>query len=311
MGSVLVVGALHHDVIVSAERLPALDETLPGTGVIYALGGKGGNQAVAAARLGAKVAFAGRVGQDDAGRSMTAQLAADGLDVSRIAIDARLASGMSVAIVTQVGDYGAVIVSGANMAIDGNAVTLPEDCDLVLLQNEVPETANLAVARKAVTVGARVILNAAPARPVSPELLALTDVLIVNRVEAEMIGRGLDGFDGTLIETRGGDGCLVRIPRAATRHLPAFQVDVVSTHGAGDCFTGALASRLTADGDLDRAIRFAVAAAALHVSTPVDRRAAISSNEVTLLLETRHADGHRSAADAGTADGDAQHGPRR
>lgn len=292
MGSVLVVGALHHDVIVTAPRLPVLDETLPGTGVTYALGGKGGNQALAAARLGAAVAFAGRVGRDEAGRAMTAQLAAGGVDVSRVAVDAALASGMSVAIVTEGGDYGAVIVSAANTAIDGDAVALPHGCGLVLLQSEVPEAVNLAVARKAAAAGARVVLNAAPARAVSAELLSLADVLVVNRVEAEMIGRGLDGYPGTLIETRGGEGCIVRSPGEAARQVPAFPVGVVSTHGAGDCFTGALAARLAAGGDLDAAVRFAAAAAALHVSVPVARRAAVTAADVIRLSESRHADGN-------------------
>lgn len=286
----LVFGALHHDVIVTAERLPALDETLPGTGVTYALGGKGGNQALAAARLGAFVAFAGRVGRDEAGAAMTAQLAAGGVDVSRIAVDATLASGMSVAIVTQGGDYGAVIVSAANGAIDGGSIALPHDCCLVLLQNEVPEGANLAVARKAAAAGARVVLNAAPARAVSRELLSLTDVLVVNRVEAEMIGRGLDDYAGTLIETRGGDGCILRSAGEDAHHVAAFPVSVVSTHGAGDCFTGALACRLAAGGDLDTAVRFAAAAAALHVSVPVERRAAVTDADVTRLSESRRAD---------------------
>ncbi|WP_187969594.1 PfkB family carbohydrate kinase [Aquibium microcysteis] len=286
MGSVLVVGALHHDVIVTAQRLPVLDETLPGTGVTYALGGKGGNQALAAARLGASVAFAGRVGRDEAGAAMTAQLAAGGVDVSRIAVDPALASGMSVAIVTQGGDYGAVIVSAANGAIDGGSIALPHDCGLVLLQNEVPEAANLAVARKAAATGARVVLNAAPARAVPRELLSLTDVLVVNRVEAEMIGRGLDGFRGTLIETRGDEGCILRSPGEATRHVAAFPVGVVSTHGAGDCFTGALAARLAAGGDLGGAVSFAAAAAALHVSMPVARRGTLTAADVTRLSES-------------------------
>ena len=134
---VLVVGALHHDVIVSAPRLPELDETLKGNSVAYALGGKGGNQALAAARHSANTGFAGRIGNDAAGQAMLLELAAGNVDTSQIDTDSVLASGMSVAIVTANGDYGAVIVSAANDAIDANAIQLPQGLKWIILQNEV------------------------------------------------------------------------------------------------------------------------------------------------------------------------------
>jgi ribokinase len=292
MARVLVVGALHHDVIVTAPRLPGLDETLVGDGVTYALGGKGGNQALAAARHGADVFFAGRVGTDEAGRSMLAQLVAGGVDASQVTVDAERSSGMSVAILTANGEYGAVIVSAANSAIIGETVTLPDGCGIVVLQNEVPEAVNLAVARSAKDANARVILNAAPARTCTPELLALTDIVAVNRVEAEMMAHSLDAYCGTLIETRGAEGCLVRVGNVPTRHLPAFPVSVLSAHGAGDCFVGALAARLCNGDPLETAALYASAAAALHVSTPVGQRASVALEQVLHLMETRHADGH-------------------
>ncbi|MCU0831951.1 MAG: PfkB family carbohydrate kinase [Rhizobiaceae bacterium] len=292
MAEILVVGALHHDVIVNAPRMPALDETLPGSGVTYALGGKGGNQALAAARHGATVAFAGRVGADEAGRSMRTALAAGGVDTSRIAIDPTLASGMSVAIVTQAGDYGAVIVSAANMAIDPAAIEIPGACKVLVLQNEVPEAVNIVVATRARAKGASVMLNAAPARAVTPDLLAMVDILIVNRVEAAMLGEALKGFAGTVIETRGADGALIHLPSRPERQVPAFPVSVISTHGAGDCFVGALAARLAQSEPFDFALAYASAAAALHVSIPVDRRGTITPDDVIRLIGTRHADGH-------------------
>jgi ribokinase len=154
---VLVVGALHHDVIVSAPRLPALDETLPGSAVTYALGGKGGNQALAAARHGAATAFAGRVGADEAGHTMVAQLAAGGVDTAQIIHDPAHASGMSVAIVTAGGEYAAVIVSAANRAVNADDIIVPEGTRVVVLQNEVSETVNVAVANKAERAGAMVL----------------------------------------------------------------------------------------------------------------------------------------------------------
>ena len=115
MAQVLVAGALHYDVIVDAPRMPALDETLPGTAVTYAFGGKGGNQAVAAARHGARTAFVGKVGDDGAGRFLTAVLDAAGIDRAQVATDPDHASGMSVAIVTETGDYGAVILASDSL----------------------------------------------------------------------------------------------------------------------------------------------------------------------------------------------------
>ncbi len=279
--SVLVVGSLHLDVIVAAPRLPRLDETLAGQGVRYAFGGKGGNQAVAAARMGAAVAMAGAVGSDAFAATLLAALDRAGVDRTRVARRPG-ASGMSVAIIDARGDYGGVIVSAANLSVTGEGVP-PEGTGHVLLQNEIPEAANLAAARAAAAAGARVILNAAPARPVAPELLALTDILVVNRGEAavltglpedapEAAARTLaDSGPGTVIVTLGAGG-LIALTAAGAFDLPARAVPVVSTHGAGDAFVGALAARLDAGDDLPAALGFAQAAAALHVATlPEDR----------------------------------------
>ena len=289
---ILVVGALHHDVIVSAPRLPELDETLKGSSVAYALGGKGGNQALAAARHGAKTAFAGCIGDDESGRSMKAQLASGGVDVAGIATDHGLASGMSVAIVTENGDYGAVIVSGANEAIDASSITIPQGLKWLILQNEVLPEINLSVASKAAKAGAKIILNAAPARHIEPELMELVDVLIVNRVEAKALGESIFNNRCVVIETRGGDGAFICLLGAVPVHVPAFKMNVISTHGAGDCFVGALAGRLCAGETLEKAVIYASVAAALHVSALPENRAAVTPNDVFKLMESRHADGN-------------------
>ena len=282
MTQVLVAGALHYDVIVDAPRMPALDETLPGTGVAYAFGGKGGNQAVAAARHGASTAFVGRVGDDGAGKFLVAALDAAGIDRTQVATDPDRASGMSVAIVTVTGDYGAVIVSGSNAFIDADAASVPAGTAVVLLQNEVPEAVNLAVARKAVAAGARVILNAAPARVLSPDLAALIDIAMVNRVEVE----ALAGHSFSLvIETRGGEGAIARYLEGGAIVIPAPQVPVVSTHGAGDCFAGAFAARLALGDDEPDALRYAVAAAALHVEAEPNKRKDVTPGAVLELME--------------------------
>lgn len=287
--SVFVCGSLHLDVIVQAPGLPRSDETLMGQGVRYDFGGKGGNQAVAAARMGAQVAMAGAIGRDAFGAQLLAVLTGAGIDTTRIALHDQ-PSGMSVAILDPQGTYGAVVVSGANLLCDG-AGPLPPGTTSVLLQNEVPEPANLACATAARAAGARLILNAAPARPMSADLLALVDVLVVNRVEAaDLTGlpdpspQALTALGpGTVILTLGGEGLLLH-EADHTRHLPAHRVPVVSTHGAGDAFLGALAAALDLGQDMDAACKFAQAAAALHVSVPVDDRARITSADVARLL---------------------------
>lgn len=289
---VLVVGALHHDVIVSAPRLPELDETLKGQSVTYALGGKGGNQALAAALHGVKTAFAGAVGNDEAGVSMKHQLEIGGVDTAQIATDFNRPSGMSVAIVTGSGDYGAVIVSSANETIDGDLITLPEGLKWLVLQNEVLPEINILIANKAAQAGIKILLNAAPAENLDPRILELADLLVVNRVEAKTLGTAIFNIKGAVVETRGGDGANLFPEDGGSEFIAPFKVTVVSTHGAGDCFVGALAARLCFGDSLPQALVYASAAAALHVSLPIDARKSIAPGDVLKLMETRHADGH-------------------
>lgn len=292
--SVLVAGSLHLDVIVRAPHLPRQDETVRGEAVDYVPGGKGGNQAVAAARMGARVAMAGMVGSDAFGDRLLEALAVAGVDCGGVGRDAG-ASGMSVAIIEADGSYGAVIVSAANLRIDPAAIALPADARVLVLQNEVPEAVNLAAARAARGAGARTVLNAAPARAVAPELMALVDVLIVNRVEAaDMLGlpeigdaaeaaRGLAALGPRAVIVTLGAGGLVLCEGGATRASPAHPVAVVSTHGAGDAFVGALAARLDAGDALAAAAAFGQAAAALHVSVPEGARGAVTPDAVRAL----------------------------
>lgn len=281
---VLVVGALHLDVVVRAPRLPRLDETLVGESVAYVVGGKGANQALAAARAGARVAMAGCVGEDASADTLLGALDAAGVDrtgVRRVPG----ASGTSVAIVDAHGSYGAVIVSAANLALRAEDVSVDPGTRIVLLQNEIAEAVNIGVARAAAAVGARIVLNAAPARTLSDELLAAVDVLVVNRGEAATLtGRADDTLDPVaaaetlrargpraVVVTLGGDGLAWAAPDGAAT-LPALRAPVVSTHGAGDAFLGALAAATAAGADLVSALDAGRAAAARHVSTPVHER---------------------------------------
>ena len=274
--SLLVAGSLHLDVVLRAPHFPGLDETVSGSSVDYVFGGKGGNQALSAARMGAEVHFAGRAGSDLFGDMIRETLDASGLGLSQLQRDDG-PSGMSAAIVDSNGEYGAVIVSAANLNIAAHQVTIPEGTSLVLLQNEIPDEVNLAVALKAKAIGAKVWLNAAPARKISNDLVEAIDLLIVNKVEAEFYAR--IGFAVNLLKTLGADGVSYKGVQYS-----GFPVDVVSTHGAGDMFVGALASQVVYGANIAEAIKFAQAAAALHVSSQLDKRTKLNNQAVTAFL---------------------------
>lgn len=291
--SVLVAGSLHLDVVVRAPRLPARDETLMGSGVDFVCGGKGGNQALAAARMGAATAMAGKVGDDIFAPILLENLEQAGVDISAVQRGAGERSGMSAAIVEASGDYGAVVVSAANLTIDAALIPVAPGTNVVVLQNEISPAMNLYVAGLAHAAGAKVVLNAAPMRAMDPELVSLCDVLIVNRVEAaELFGQSCEsreeameiaahaGGFSNLVLTLGGDGAVLRQASNAATHFPAFKVKVHSTHGAGDMFAGALAARLDAGDELSAALPFAQAAAAMHVATPLDERPRIDAQAV-------------------------------
>ena len=275
--SLLVVGALHWDVVVEASRLPRLGETLRGRDVDYRLGGKGGNQAIAAARAGAEVAFAGRVGNDTPGHSMAKALADAGVDTSLLQRGPGR-SGMSAAITVDGGDYGAVIVSGENYAFDAEALSVPSGCRIVLAQNEMAPGLLSELSNAAREAGAEFWVNLAPVDSIGPDL---ADVLIVNRVEAgDLLGKGLDSAgplelaqalqdaipNTDCIITLGGDGVAVKPRDRDAFHCPARPVEVVSTHGAGDVFCGTLAAARLAGENWTDAIETAQRAAADHVA---------------------------------------------
>ena len=282
--TVVVLGSLHYDIMMDAPDRPRKGETVTGRSWHPKCGGKGGNQAVGAARQGAASRMVGAVGQDDFGDALLANLDKAGVDRTGVAILERAASGMSVAIFDDEGDYGAVIVSGANLAIapDQCGDARLRDGDVLVLQNEVPEAINHAAATAARRLGIRTILNAAPARPFATDLSALVDILVVNAVEAEMLGGGAVTSAATalvaaralalrfeaVVVTAGGDG-LAYADRQGREHLvPPIKVTVASTHGAGDTFVGTLAGELAGGTAMLAALEAANRAAATLVSTP-------------------------------------------
>ena len=289
---VTVFGSLHYDIMVDAPDRPRKGETVTGHAWHPKCGGKGGNQAISAARAGVRVAMIGAVGDDDFGSALLANLTRAGVNHSCVRVARNTGSGMSVAIFDAEGDYGAVIVSGSNLTLgEADIASAPEvvaQTAVLLLQNEVPEAANIAAARAVKTRGGRVVLNAAPARKLSDDLIALVDILIVNAIEAEFLAgmAVVETLDGaaqaarrlvdlcpTAIVTAGGEGvaCCDRSGEAFA--LPAIPVKVVSTHGAGDEFVGALAAALARGQAMRAALATANAASAVLVSAPRAERA--------------------------------------
>ena len=283
MPTVLTVGSLHYDIMVEADHLPRKDETAVGARWYPKFGGKGGNQAVAAAKAGADSRMVGAVGDDDFAAFLRQALRKARVDDRFIATIAGVGSGMSVAIEDAGGDYAATIVSGANLHIP--AATLAGDAvwdgvALLVLQNEVAEPINLAAALQARRRGIPTVLNAAPYRPLRPDFARLVDILVVNAVEAEMMGTGpvsdlasaaaaadsLAARFDTVIVTAGAAGLAARGRVEGAFQLPAQKVDVVSSHGAGDAFIGTLACQLAAGQTLLPACGAASASAARHVA---------------------------------------------
>lgn len=284
--TVTVLGSLHYDITVQGPALPRKGETVTGQSWSPKLGGKGRNQAVAAARAGARTAMLGVVGDDQFGRELLADLDARGIDRRFVRIARGAGSGMSVAIFDAGNDYGAVIVSGANLTLAESDIAAAQalwpQTAILLLQNEVPDRANLAAATAVRAIGGKVILNAAPARAMPEHLAPLVDILIVNTVEAAALcgtaepasiadalvaAKTIARTFPAAIVTAGGAGVAYA---DGSRHLTleARPVHVQSTHGAGDEFVGWLAANLVRGAPIEAALAAANDAAALLVGTP-------------------------------------------
>jgi ribokinase len=301
-GRITVVGSLHYDILVTGADRPRKGETLFGEAWAWKCGGKGGNQAIEAARHGAATSFVGAVGHDGFGDALLDSLRAGGVDTNGIARLHERGSGMSVALFDAEGDYGAVIVPGSNWAISPEMLAgspALAGCDILLLQNEVRTEVNIAAATIARTGGARVVLNAAPARDLPDELGSQLDLIVVNEIEAEMLARcePVNTVDAAMkaaaillatapqvIVTLGGQGLVVATREIDPLPIAGHSVTVVSTHGAGDALIGALAARIAAGDPLTTAAQYANAAAAALVATPEARRSSLSQDATSRFL---------------------------
>lgn len=267
-GTVVVVGSCNLDLTVEVGRLPAPGETVAASGFRTALGGKGLNQAVTAARQGVPVRIAGCVGTDPEGDAILAALTAEGIDTSGLGRSADLATGRAFITVDDTGANTIAVVPGAN-----HAATVEREifagAAVVLAQLEVPIDAVAAALRLGRETGALCILNPAPAVPLDPSLLRHVDVLVPNETEWAALGRDAPGVP-VVIVTEGAAGALV-IEHGRPRRLPAVRLapqEVVDPTAAGDAFCGALAAALATGLALEPALLRAAAAGAHAVRVP-------------------------------------------
>ncbi|MEM1262064.1 MAG: ribokinase [Pseudomonadota bacterium] len=296
---VVVLGSANVDYTFRAERLPMPGETVGGDTFAVDFGGKGANQAVAAARLGADVCFLGCIGDDAAGEALLAALAADGINTESVIKAADVPTGSAGISVDRAGSNSIIVVAGANGLVDPQHVARWQDtivhADSLLMQLEVPVNAVSAAARIATDAGVRVVLDPAPLDgPLPSTLRGCVDLLTPNEAEARRLLGDAVGpehaalalarqFDATTILTRGEAGCVVATADGSIEALAAKPADVVSTVAAGDTFNGALATAL-ADGEaLVGAIEFAQYAAALSVERDGAQRSMPYRHELTKL----------------------------
>lgn len=305
-GRVVVFGSANVDMVVRVERFPAPGETLLTPGYALHLGGKGANQAVAAARLGAGVAFAGCVGPDDHGEWILAGLQTQGVDTRWLSVG-ESRSGVAFIQVDSLGQNCIVVAAGANAEVDpaGPAPEALAGADALLLQLELPLAAVLAAARSARAAGVTVVLNLAPAQALGREDLADVDVLVVNELEAatlagvsratvlaepEALARELVALVPQVVVTLGAAG--VAYARSATGggisagRVAAHDVAVVDTTAAGDAFVGALVAFMVRrpGAELATAVRYANAAAAIATTRAGAQPSLPRAAEVEALL---------------------------
>lgn len=283
-GNLVVLGSINADHILNLETFPTPGETVTGNQYQVAFGGKGANQAVAAGRSGANIAFIACTGDDDTGERVRKQLASDNIDVLPVSVVEGESTGVALIFVNAEGENVIGIHAGANAALTTERVeaqrAIISGADALLMQLESPVESVLAAAKIAHENHTTVVLNPAPARVLSDELLALVDIITPNETEAEKLtGIRVENDDdaaraagalhdkgiGTVIITLGSRGVWVSA-NGEGRRVPGFKVKAIDTIAAGDTFNGALVTALLEGRALDEAIRFAHAAAAIAVT---------------------------------------------
>jgi ribokinase len=301
MTDVFVMGSINQDFVLKVERRPQPGETVTNAKLSTHNGGKGANQAAAAALLGASVAFLGRVGDDEFGEPLVQALQEKGIDTSLVERASGNSTGAAFITVTPDGENAITVAPGANRSLT------PEDVDaaadaigdarVFVAQMEIPVQSVLRAVEVAAEQGTRALVNLAPTFEVPQELLEKLDPLVVNEHEAAfLLGRQVEGVDGALsaapellssgprsaVITIGEDGAVLADGESVD-HLPAPEVEVVDTTGAGDAFVGALATQLARGASLREAVAYAVRAGAAAV-TKEGAQGALPTPEVVEAL---------------------------
>ncbi len=270
---IVVFGSINIDLVIAAERLPMAGETVIGDSYRLLPGGKGANQALAAARDGASVSFVGAVGRDSFAETALASLRSEGVDLSLLGV-VDLPTGCAAITVSDSGENLITVASGANRWASAGMVpdrVLGPDT-IVLMQMEVAATEVALLAARAKERGSRVLLNLAPAVGLDEATLRRIDVLIANEGEAASLtpapGAMATALGSVIVVTRGPRGATAYLSDGSVIAVPALPVEFVDTTGAGDAFVGVLAASLSAGRDLSSALRRASAAAGLACRTP-------------------------------------------
>lgn len=304
MIDILVIGSMNADLVVRSPRFPAPGETISGEDLQIIPGGKGANQAVAAARQGAQVAMVGRVGSDSFGPFLVNNLKTNQVDATHVRSDDS-ATGTAIIVVDANGQNSIVLSPGANAQVGSMDVDSAPAAKILLLQFEIPMDTVLRAARRYRAMGSTVILNPAPARSIPEELLAQIDILVPNETELglltnkkvtdipsaedaarELLQRGVK----TVIVTLGANGALL-VTNDTSVQVPSFKVNVVDTTAAGDSFIGGFASKLLASDHkssdtLQNAVRYGCACGALAATKFGAQPSLPTREETETLLKT-------------------------
>ena len=311
MDRVFVAGSVNMDVVATTERHPRVGETVAGQAVLYFPGGKGANQAVAAAKLGAPTTLIGRLGKDAFGNELKAFLAAQGIDLSFLRQTADAHSGTALITIANA-DNTIVVIPGANALVNAADVAAPTLAkgDIAISQFEIPLPAIAAFFQRARAVGATTILNPAPAIAFGQDLLDLVDILILNETELGLLAatelsdtdddarlieaaRSLPaGKDKIVCVTLGRRGLLALV-HGKPLAIAGRAVKAVDTTGAGDCFVGAVAAQLAAGKPIHDALAYANAAASICVQRMGAAPSMPTAEEVEAILSTSRPVGRR------------------
>jgi len=302
MPKIVVVGSANTDMVVKSPRIPGPGETVIGGEFLLAAGGKGANQAVAAARLGADVTFVACLGNDIFGNQAIVGYQHEGIDTTYIVRDPEAASGVALIIVDAHGENSIAVASGANARLSAADVERAADricqADLLLVQLEVPMGAVRKAIELAHNAGVPVILNPAPAQEIDPGLLRMVTLATPNEHEIRVVvGRQdqdaaisamLEAGTQTVLVTIGKQGVIWASEATRTR-VPAFEVQAVDTTAAGDAFNGGLACALGRGEPIEDAIKYANAVAALSVTRMGAQPSLPTAEQVREFLATRSA----------------------